>query len=94
MTQNSLIHYITLSNSILTLEPVHHLHPVSEFISPGLPGPPPPVSLQIESAEVDSNIVNQSNEPVIRKSFPESWIFDNFQEYVSKFNRTYLYGRV
>lgn len=46
-------------------------------------GDTPESQAEEENEEADhSNISKQSDEPVIRKSFPETWIFEDLNEYV------------
>lgn len=47
---------------------------ISGLALPGSPG----LALQSESFDASKTTV----EPVVRKTFPESWIFDDFKEYV------------
>lgn len=56
---------------------VYYSQPLS-IVAFGSPGSPVPVP-QIASASFQG----VSGKPVIRKSFPESWIFDEIQEYVN-----------
>lgn len=58
---------------ILIIVPVYHLHPIS------LNAP-----IFFDEPQVESEVILEPNAPVIRKSFPESWIFDELQKYVFK----------
>lgn len=58
---------------------VYYSPPLLGAPSPGLPGPP----IAISAISLETDIM--SDEPPIRKNFPESWMFEDLKEYVKRF---------
>lgn len=71
------IHFTIIHSSLLRYrhsgEMVYYSPPLG---APGLPGPP----IAISAIAFETNRI--SDEPTIRKNFPESWIFEDLKEYV------------
>lgn len=77
MNSHLFAHKILYVNHILPVK-LGNIYPIAYAVKARVPGAPSNVNIRFKSQKIDEiDGQPQNTEPVIRKNFPESWIFDS-----------------